>query len=298
MPIYGKVQSPEYSWDDRPFLLPVSLNPSEWNSIYIAFYVAEVTGSFIYLAHVKNYQDTAENTAAFLKQVEEFAKNLRVKYAFKEIDLKKQAVGVEEIAKSIVEQAEELRVQAIIMAANRETFFREMFGRISDRVVNASLCKIVLVETPRYGMKIPTAPKIIFIPFLREEPKSDPFIIASALSSSASTPDVEIIAAWVVPLPPTIPLDALENAEILRSEEQEFSQKISGFIGSIGRFFSPRMIAVRHVGEDVASFAKEKDSDLMILQGSRGTGGYKAFMKSEKYEIVSKAPCVVLVVYN
>ncbi len=293
-----ELETVEYSWNDYPILVPISMDPVEWNAIYIGFFMAECTGAKVHLTHVTSHANTELRTREFLEEIEEFAHGLGVGYEYRVIDLNRGSVGVSEISEAIVSRSKEISAQAIIMAANRETFFRELFGRISDRVVISSRCKVVLVETPWRGMRIPNAPKKILIPILREEPRADLFIVASALTSSASTPDVELIVVRVVPMPPTIPLDAVEVADILRKEEQEFSLTVSDYIRATGRFFSPRMVAVRHVGEDVASFAKDNKADLILLQGDRGSGGYRSFMKSEKYEIVSKSPCVVLVVYS
>lgn len=290
--------STEYSWSDSPLVTPVSLDPEEWNALYVVFFLAECNGSKVHLVHVRSYSDSAEKKKNFLEAVDNFAKNLKVKYEFHQIESGKDVAGVEDISRAIVQKSEEVNAEAVVMVANRETFFRELFGRISDRVVRSSSKKVILVETPSRGLKLPSAPKKILIPILREDPKPDPFIIASALTSSASTPNVEVIVIRVVPMPPTIPLDAMEVADILRSEEQDFSLKISTYIQGLGRFFSPRMVAVRQVGEEVASFAKENKVDLIILQGDRSSGGYRSFTRSEKYSIVSKAHCITLVVYS
>ncbi|MGI0078411.1 MAG: universal stress protein [Nitrososphaerales archaeon] len=295
---HNRPLKPEYSWSDGPLVTPVSLDPEEWNALYVVFFLAECTGSKVHLVHVKNASDSPEKKKKLLEEVDKFAKNLKVKYEFHQVYPKKDVAGVEDISNAIVQKSEMVNANAIVMAANRETFFRELFGRISDRVVRGSSTKVILVETPSRGIKLPSTPKKILIPILREEPKPDPFIIASALTSSASTPNVEVIVIRVVPMPPTIPLDASEVSDILRSEEQDFSLKISTYIQGLGRFFSPRMIAVRQVGEEVASFAKENHVDLIILQGDRSSGGYRSFTRSEKYEIVSKAHCLTLVVYS
>lgn len=293
-----KKTSAEYSWGDGPLVTPVSLDPEEWNAFYVVFFLAECTGSIVHLVHVKGSTESEERKEKLLSEVGKFAKNLRVKYEFQEIESGKDFADVEDISRAIIQKSDQVKAQTIVMAANRETFFRELFGRISDRVVRNSTRKVILVETPLRGIKLPSAPRKILIPILREEPKPDTFILASALTSSASTADAQVSVIRVVPMPPTIPLDAVEVADILKSEEQDFSTQISGYIQGLGRIFSPRIVAVRQIGQDVASFAEEQGTDLIIMQGDRNSGGYRSFTRSEKYEIVAKAHCITLVVYS
>jgi nucleotide-binding universal stress UspA family protein len=289
------VQKVEWAWSDSPILLPVAFEPREWNAVYVAFFMAEYSGSEVILAHVDTVLDAQPKIDYFISELEKFSKTLRVRYKISRTKVKRNDPKAEEIAEELVRQAEQNDCQAIVMSAHREAFFTEVFGRVSDRVARRSSRTVLLVETPYAGLGIPKNPRRILIPVLRSDFRPDAFIVASALTSSASVPDVEITVAKIVELPSTTPLDAIESSMLLRKEEQEFSIQISTYIKSLGRLFNPKVIAVRDVGSEVSSFARENGADLIIMTGGKPTG--YGLMASQKYDIVAKAPCVVLVLF-
>ncbi len=283
----------EWSWSDAPLILPVAYRPREWNAVFIAFYIAEYSGSKVYVTHVLEGDEEHAAEDRIRHDIDELAKSLAVKYEFVEVRPSSNPPGVDEIAKSLVAQAEKNGAQAIVMSAHREPIFRELFGRVSDHVGRTSRTKVVLVETPQEGVSIPRNPKRILIPVLKEN-HPDPFIIAAALTSSASVADVEITAAKIFSLPPTLPLDAVEVARPLRQEEREFSYFTSLAIKTLGRFINPKILPVREVGVDVAEFIKDKGIDVLVMFSGRETGFY-SFLTKDEYEIVKKSPCVVIV---
>jgi nucleotide-binding universal stress UspA family protein len=283
----------EWSWSDAPLLLPVAYRPNEWNAIYIAFFIAEYSGSKVYITHVLEGEESHEFEKTLKKDIEDLASRLSVKYEYVEVKPTSQPPGVEEISQAIVAAAEEKSVQAVVMSAHREPLFRELFGRVSDHVARHSPTKVLLVESPREGVNIPPNPKRILIPVL-EEHHPDPYIIAAALTSSASVPEVEITAGKIISLPPTVPLDAVDVSQSLRKEERDFSTFTSLAIKTLGRLFTPKILAVREVGTDVADFIKDNGIDVVVMYSARDTGFY-SFLTKDEYEIVSKSPCTVLV---
>ncbi len=283
----------EWSWSDAPLVLPVAYRPREWNAVFIAFYIAEYSGSKVYVTHVLEGDEELAAEERIKRDIDELAKSLAVKYEFVDVSPSSSPPGVDEIARALVAQAEEKKAQAIVMSAHREPIFRELFGRVSDHVGRTSRSKVVLVETPQVGVSIPKNPKRILVPVLKEN-HPDPFIIAAALTSSASVADVEITAAKIFSLPPTLPLDAVEVARPLRQEERDFSYFTSLAIKTLGRFINPKILPVREVGGDVAEFIKEKGVDVLVMFSGRETGFY-SFLTKDEYEIVKRSPCVVIV---
>lgn len=283
----------EWSWSDAPIILPLAYQPREWNAVYIAFYIAEYSGSKVYATHVLEGKEDHEFEMNLKEDIEALAKSLSVKYEFIQATPKTQPPGVEEIARTLVSTAESRGAQAIVMSAHREPLFRELFGRVSDHVSRDSSTKVVLVETPQAGVVIPRSPKRIFIPVLKEQ-HADPFIIAAALTSSASSADVEITAAKIIELPQTLPLDAFEVAQPLRKEEREFSSFTSFAIKALGRLINAKILPVRDMGEDVAEYVKENKIDVLVMFSKRETGFY-GFLTKDEYEIVRRSPCVVVV---
>ena len=283
----------EWSWSDAPLVLPLAYQPREWNAVYIAFYIAEYSGSKVYVTHVLEGQEDHMFEKKLKEDIEGLARSLGVKYEFTEVRPASQPPGVEEIAKTLVRTANEKGAQAVVMSAHREPLFRELFGRVSDHVGRTCPSRVVLVETPQEGVQIPKRPRRILIPVLKEQ-HPDPFIIAAALTSSASVADVEITAAKIFSLPPTLPIDAVEMAMPLRKEERDFSSFTSLAMKTLGRFINPKIIPVREVGNDVARFIKEKQIDVLVMFSNRETGFY-SFLTKDEYEIVRRSPCVVIV---
>ncbi len=285
--------SVEWSWSDAPLILPVAFEPREWNAVYIAFFLAEYSGANVVITHVSEGVENHAFEEQFRRDLDELARTLSVRYEYVTVEPASKPPSVDEIATSVVNAAETNRAQAIVMSAHREPLFRELFGRVSDHVARSSNRRIVLVETPQEGIKIPRNPKRILVPVLKEL-HPDPFIIAAALTSSASVPEVEITAAKIIELPPTVPLDAIETSESLRKEERDFSLFTSLAIKSLGRLFSPKILPVREVGHDVAQFVKDKGIDVVVMYSKRETG-FHSFLTKDEYEIVSSSPSIVLV---
>jgi nucleotide-binding universal stress UspA family protein len=283
----------EWSWSDAPLVLPLAYQPWEWNAIYIAFYLAEYSGSKVYVTHVLEGEEDHAFEAKLKADLDGLARSLSVRYEFVEVRPSSQPPGVEEVARALVQTAKEKSAQAIVMSAHREPLFRELFGRISDHVCRIAPSRVVLVETPQAGITIPKRPRRILIPVLKEQ-HPDPFIIAAALTSSASVADVEITAAKIFKLPPTLPLDAIEMARPLREEERDFSSFTSFAIKTLGRLVNPKILPVREIGNDVAHFIKDKEVDVLVMFSDRETGFY-SFLTKDEYEIVRKSPCVAVV---
>jgi nucleotide-binding universal stress UspA family protein len=283
----------EWAWSNSPIILPVSYESREWNAVYVAFYIAEYSGSKLFITHVHDGAEQHPFQEEFNRDVEELARELDVKYEYVMVEPNTTPPAVEEIARGIVGTAQKTGAQAIVMSAHRETFFRELLGRVSDHVARTSNTRVILVETPKPGVRIPKNPKRILIPVLKRM-NTDPFVVSAALTSSASAPDVEIFVAKVIQLPSTVPLDAVDVADVLKREEKDFSYFAAEAIKSLGRTFSPRVLPVREIGEGVHQFVKEKGVDVMVMLSDRKTG-FSGFFTKDEYEIVKDAPCVVLV---
>jgi nucleotide-binding universal stress UspA family protein len=283
----------EWSWSTASVVLPGAFQAREWNAVYIAFFLAEYSGSKVIVTHVLEGVEDHAFEEQFRRDLEELAKRLSVQYEYVTIDPPSKPPGVDEIARSIVAAANANNAQAIVMSAHREPLFRELFGRVSDHVARATEKRVVLVETPRLGISVPKNPKRIFIPVLKEV-HAEPFVVAAALTSSASVPEVEIIVAKIVELPPTVPLDAVEMSQSLKRDERDFSFFTSTAIKSLGRLFTPKILPVREVGNDVSQFITDRGIDLVVMYSARETG-FHGFLTKDEYEIVSSSPSIVLV---
>lgn len=286
----------EWSWSDAPIMLPLAFASREWNTVHIALFLAEYSGSQVNILHVNSRIDNTEKRDEFLKKLEPIAAELKIKYSVNYAKAKSAEPGVSEIADTIISQSEKMSCQAIVMSANRESFFREFFGRISDKVARKSKRTVLLVETPHPNITIPKEPSKILIPVLRDEYDPSPYIVAAALSSTATTARSELVVARVVYLPPTIPLDAVDVSKSLRRLEQNFSYRVASSIKNLGRLFTPKILPVRDVGKDVNNYAQEIEADAIILCNHKPSS-FRKLLPREEYDIVGNATRIVLVVF-
>jgi nucleotide-binding universal stress UspA family protein len=283
----------EWSWNNLPILLPLAFEQREWNAVQIAFYLAEYCGAPVKVFHVETAEDEQFKIEGFLTKLRALAKRLRIRCEIKVEKLDDALPSRVRIARAITSKAKEEKVQAIIMPAHRESYFTELFGRIADKVARKADCKVILVETPYAGVTLPHIITKILIPVLKKI-HPEPFIIASALTSSATGPDVEMLAAKVVRLPETTPIDAVE---FFKQEERDFSASVSEYIKYAGRLFLPRIVVVRDIGEDLAQLAREMSADLIIFWSERPST-IKRLLSMDELSIVKKAPCVSLVIIS
>ena len=129
--MHEKEATVEWSWSDAPIVLPLAYQPREWNAIYIAFYIAEYSGSKVYIMHVLEGKEDHDFEESLRKEIADLAADLSVKYELVEVRPRSQPPNVDEIARTIVATADEKNAQAIVMSAHREPLFRELFGRVS-----------------------------------------------------------------------------------------------------------------------------------------------------------------------
>jgi len=284
-------------WDDSPILLPLAYEKREWNAVNIAFYLAEYCGAPIISLHVKTGTESMVGRERFLRELKAFASELKVDLERVEVTAKGgEAEKITDISDAIVKMSAERDCQAVIMSAHREPFFRELFGRVSDHVARKAPCRVVLVESPWAGLTIPKRPTKILIPIFEEKFDPAPLVMAAALTSSATAPHVELEAARIIVLPRTIPLEAVHLSNTLRREEREFSLRISNYIQFLGRLFIPLIYPVRNPGEEISSHAREEGIDIIIMSGRRPVR-FMGLLTRWKYDVVRKAPCIVVVIF-
>jgi nucleotide-binding universal stress UspA family protein len=284
----------EWGWDDAPILLPVAFERYERNAAYIAFFIAEQCGANVIAFHVESktpaLPEERLKEERFIKSISGLADRLHVKLKFEKIGPSLR------VADEIVKGAVKHGCQAIMMASRREPLAKELFGRVIDGVVRKAPCKVFVAHTPWEGLEVPDRLQRILIPVLTDEVHTDPFKLAMALTSSASAPHVEVIALRVVKLPETTSLEALETDENLKREERAFSEKIGLYTVNLGKFITPRVVAVRNLAESIAHFARENHVDLIVLQSKRPVLLKGLFWRVE-YEMASKSPCVTVIAF-
>jgi len=281
----------ELSWEAGKILLPLSYTSYEINAVYIAFYIAESSGSLITIFHVKP-QDEIENTD-LLKELERFATKLKIKYELKEKKLD-TPFSHKAVASAIIDEARKKGYDHVVMSAHREAFYLEFFGRVSDRVVREVNKKIVLVESPKEGLKIPIELRKILVATFSENVSVDAVSLATLLTSSAATTDAEISVVGIVELPPTVPLDLVVSSPDFKQKERTFTHAISTYIRLLGRPLTPVLLPIRET-DDVIKYFKEKNIDLVLLSTTRPKF-MRSLLSKKEYGIIKGSPVVTLVI--
>jgi len=290
-----KKEDVEWGWDNSPILLPLAYEAREENAILAAFTIAEHCGSKVFVHHVRNEADTESAREKALKTLMEHAKSFKVTYEVTESGDVVDADDVRYISKSIVKAAKEAGCQAIVMSAHRESFLRELLGRISDRVARIADKRVILVESAFEGARITRQPRKIMVTVLENRFYRDALVLAAIFTSSLSAPNCELIAVNAIEIPEATPIDATERSKVFRTIERDFAYKVALAITSIGRLFTPRILPVRDVGRDVAGFALDEGIELIIM-GSDKPGRLGPVLTKDEYAVVKKVGCVVLVV--
>ncbi|MGB9727691.1 MAG: universal stress protein [Nitrososphaeria archaeon] len=278
----------ELSFEGEKILLPLSYTSYEINAVYIAFYISECSGSTVTILHVKPPDE--KDKSVFKNEVKRIAEKFRVKYEVIEKAIGKFSHKI--VSDEIVKTAEAGNFSYIVMPAHREKFYIEFFGRISDRVVRKTKCKVIIVEVPREGISLPLRLKKIFALTFEKEVGKDLMVLATLLTSSASTSDAELKVLGIIELPPTVPLDEIESSEEFKAWKKDFYNSVGKYIKLLGRPITPTLIPIREV-EDVINYLRENYSDIILIQARKPRRG--TLLGQREYEIVKKASSIALV---
>jgi len=282
--------SKDLSWRPGRLLLPLSYTPYEINAVKIAFYISECCGSPITIFHVRAPDE--EEKIDFTIELEKLARKLRVKYEVKEKILH-GTFSHNLVASSIVNESDREDYEYIVMPAHRERTYVEFFGRVSDRVVRKTRKKVVIVETPQIGLTLPLTLRRILAATFQETVPDDVVLLATLLTSSASTSDAEIRVMKIVELPPTIPLDEIIESKDFKKPEKIFTRSVGEYIRLLGRPLTPVILPVRE-SEDVIKYMSNNSIDILLLSVSKPR--FRNLLGKREYGIVKRAPVVTLVI--
>ncbi|HKW43611.1 MAG TPA: hypothetical protein VJP06_05425, partial [Thermoplasmata archaeon] len=154
--------------------------------------------------------------------------------------------------------------------------------------------EVLLVRPGPMGSEGPAWPRRILIPVLREFHQA-PFDVAAAFSASEVVPEVDVVAARVIEMPPIVPMYSTYRPEALVDTTKELSFLDALRNRSLFRALTANVLLVRDIGRDVVDFATERDVDVIVIPAFRGYGRHD-FLTKEKREIVQRARCTVVVV--
>jgi magnesium-transporting ATPase (P-type) len=209
------------------------------------------------------------------------------------LELSKTSKGMRASASAIERYAERVGAEMMIVPVRRGLFTSRKMRKRANWLSEFSDRRVVLVSG---SMKQP-APlepiRRLIIPVL-DEFHAEVFALAGALTSSAKIPDVDVVAAKVIRIPPTIPLYSTYRPESLVDGEQELSflKSVSGL--PILRSLSTKILLVRDVSRDLVQFAEERRADLILFRGD-WTAIRRGFLTEKERKIAANTSTPVLV---
>jgi len=208
------------------------------------------------------------------------------------VDIGEKAKGLNAVARGVDRFAERVGAEMVVVSVDRETFSGRK--KSTSWIKELSGRRLVLVSGPRTTSTKPERPHRLLIPIL-EEFHAEPFALAGALTASSNVPDVDVVAARFIEMPPTIPLYSTYRPESLVDTTKELSfLKVLGGLPVLDRL-TARVVLVRKTERDLMEFAENRRVDLIVLSGSWSRGGME-FMRKMERVIAAESTCKVAVI--
>lgn len=207
------------------------------------------------------------------------------------VDIGEKAKRLNAVARGVDRFAERVGAEMVVVSVNREAFSGRK--KSANWIKELSGRRLVLVSGPQTTSTKPERPHRLLIPVL-EEFHAEPFALAGALTASSNIPDVDVVAARFIEMPPTIPLYSTYRPESLVDMTKELSfLKVLGGLPILDRL-TARVVLVRNTARDLMEFAEKRRVDLIVLSGSWSRGGM-GFMSKRERVVAAKSTCRVAI---
>ena len=266
-------------------VLALFLRPESWSSIGPAMSLAGYSGSRLIIARILEEGGDRSLLEPFEDGIERLAKEADVQYDYVDVRVGWDGEGP---ADALLRVLKDAGAATVLLPIALDSFPRKIPAWIDA----LSAFRVILVRSPPRE-EAPGWPKKVLIPVL-DEFHQEPFDLAAALTTASVVPQVDVVAARVIQIPPIVPLYSTYRPESLVDEARELS-----FLRSIRnvaslRFLRTSIVMVRDVGRDVVDFASEREVDTIILAGDWRLRRHGFLSKAER-EIAAKARCTVLI---
>ncbi len=156
--------------------------------------------------------------------------------------------------------------------------------------------RVMLVRGPPSHVASRTWPRKLLVPVLRRF-SAEPFDLAAALTAGQVVPEVDVVAARVIRIPPSVPLYSTYRAESLVDEAKEMSFLSVLARRPLSRVLTPRLLLVRDVARDIVDFADQRDVEVIIVHAGPRARAHRLLAKEER-EIARSARCTVVVLFT
>lgn len=252
-------------------------------AIPLAIGIAEQSGSKIVFA---SPNDLPKKERQFLTETGIPSEHIK-------LEMTKTGKGMRAAANAIKRYGERVGAEMIVLPVRRGLFTSRKARKRASWLSELSDKRVVLVSGPTKRPVTLEPIRRLLIPVL-DEFHAEVFALAGALTSSAKMPDVDVVAAKVIRIPPTIPLYSTYRPESLVDSEHELSflKSVSGL--PILRHLSAKVLLVRDVSRDLVQFAEERRADMILFRGD-WSAIHRGFLTETERKIAANAPTRVLV---
>ena len=212
---------------------------------------------------------------------------------FIKLDNAETAKGMKAAANAIRRYAERAGAEMLVVPIRQGLFTSRRARKRAGWISEFSNQRLVLVSAPG-TLRAPLEPiRRLLIPVL-DEFHPEIFALAGALTSSSKIPDVDVVVAKVIRMPPTVPLYSTYRPESLVDGEREMSflRSVSGL--PLLRRLSAKVLLVRDVSRDLVHFAEERRTDLILFKGD-WTAVRGGFLPEKERKIAANTSTRVLV---
>jgi nucleotide-binding universal stress UspA family protein len=293
-PLPGHLHSRPFQEIAPPILLAVFLGPGEQDAVRFSLRLGRQSGSRVVIMppspgarldrSIKDVQRRVDELAAEGVPVEEI-----------EVHLPGRVPGRDFMVDTLRKAIDGTGADTIVVPVDRKALSR---GRPADAIGWASEFqdkRLLLVSGPKKGSRAPSRLLYrILIPVLGEF-HNGPFELAERLTAGSVIPDVDVVAARVLEMPRTGSLYSIYRRESLAIDDSQLSFVRTRIRRPLRKLIHPTVLLVRNIGSDIARFAREREVDLIIMEGRRDAGR-QGLLSREEAAIAARAGCTVVVV--
>lgn len=266
----------------------------ERNLAHAAIDAAHAYGSRLVFIRAIGLQSVEGELADLNRFIDEHASHLGVPYELQDIRLASRERSAQTMASSLVEAIKGSGAEWLFVPISREALSGKKSALKRVRWVEGFREKKVTLVSDWSASQIPIShgPRIL-IPALTRL-RGESVALAEALTEGSNFPDVDIVAAKVVEIPSIVPLYSIYRPESLVDVEREMAVFKSLPSWALVRRMHPMVVLVRESGRDVAHFAKERNVDVIIMEGE-WEERKRGFLFKKERSVAERAECTVMV---
>jgi Ca2+-transporting ATPase len=284
---------PPFEERSSPVFLPINIVDWKVDTIRYAASIARHAGSRLIILRIMEEEANDQMILDLEDSAENVTTPIGVPFEFMELRL----IGKEHSSGTKVSSLRDAIKQAgpdwIILPVGKEVFQGKRSSlRMIRWIEDLPEKRVVLLSNWQVRTIEGSSPRVL-IPVL-DKFESEPFEIAEALTEGANIPDVNVVVAKVVEIPPIVPLYSIYKPESLVNAERELATYASLPKWALIRRIRPMVLLVRSASRDVAQFIIERKVDVVILEGNWGRGR-DGYLDKKEQKIATSSECSLIV---